>query len=287
MRLDEYAHIVLDPLPSRRSAYKAAKRGDLLLDGRQSPPNTSVRPGQRLTLLESSHASPASLDLALRVLLQDDVLAVIEKPAGLPASGYLRRTVVRALPPNLTPSPCLDALRRPHPVHRLDAPTGGLLLIAKTASAMVSLSRQFQERRVRKRYRGIVVGRLEGRGRVCEPVDGRSAETVFRAVEHTRSLRTEWLTTLDLWPRTGRTHQLRRHLAGLGHPIVGDRRYGETGQTFRGKGLFLWAIGLGFEHPETGERVTVRIDVPPKFHTYRGREQRRWDRTNGDDRCGS
>jgi RluA family pseudouridine synthase len=276
--LDAYAAKAFNLLESRKAARKAVKRGDLLLDGALAQANWLVRAGQCLELLTPSAPPPPVYDFKFRVLLEDEYLAVVEKPAGIPVSGNYVRTIERALLANISASRQPDALPWPRPVHRLDAPTGGLLLIAKTARAMVELSRQFQERTVHKRYRAIVSGRLEGGGRICEPLDGRRAETGYRVLEQSRSLHTDWLTTLELELFTGRTHQLRRHLAGLGHPILGDRQYALPGQLLRSKGLFLWALELDFDHPKTGERMRMRIDEPPKFATYRDREQRRWQR---------
>ncbi len=277
VRLDTYAAEVFDLLPSRKAAKKAAERGDLLIDGEPAAPNQAVRPGQTLELLDSDRPPPPAYDLPLTIVFEDDWLAVIEKPAGIPVSGNYPRTVRRALLANLAVSPLPDALPWPHPVHRLDAPTGGLLMIAKTAAAMVELSRLFQTRNVQKRYRAIVAGRLDSSGTVNEDLDGRPAETEYRPVEHTRSLHTDWITTVDLWPHTGRTHQLRRHLAGLGHPIAGDQQYGQSGHVLKGKGLFLWAVELAFRHPFTQEDLRLTVTEPPKFETYRHREARRWE----------
>jgi tRNA pseudouridine65 synthase/23S rRNA pseudouridine1911/1915/1917 synthase len=221
---------------------------------------------------------PPVLDLPLHLYSEDDHIAVVGKPPGIAVSGNTARTVERALRGNVRVSPQVDALPWPRPVHRLDAPTGGLLLVAKTATAMVSLGRQFQQRRVQKRYLALVTGRLDGDGTVRSPVEGRPAETAYRALSHTRSLRTEWLTTVEARPATGRTHQIRRHLAELGHPVVGDRQYGAEGSVLRSKGLFLWAVELRFEHPVTGATVVVSTDPPPKFSTYPEREERRWHR---------
>jgi len=278
VRLDVYASQVLDVMPSRKSAYKAFKRGDILVDGVPSPPNAMVAGGQELMLLDSLTPTPVSGGPELRVVIEDDWLAVVEKPAGIPVMDRFRHSVEQALPGSVSPSPCEDALAFPKPVHRLDVPTGGLVLCAKTAHAIVALSRAFASRQVRKRYRAIVTGLLVGEGTVCLPVDGRDAHTRYAALEPGRSLHSEWVTPVDLWPRTGRTHQLRQHLVSLGHAIVGDTLYGRPGDIFRGKGLFLWAVELGFMHPADGTPVSVQIPPPAKFAAYLAREQRRWQR---------
>ncbi len=287
-RLDAYACRVFEQLASRRSAYKRIKKGEILLDGEPAQPQWHPRAGQRIELLASRTCPGRVFRLPLTVVHQDDWLAVIEKPPGIPVSGNLFRTVANALSGSLQPSVLPDALPAPLPVHRLDSPTGGLLLCGKTAGAMVALGHQFQARTVRKWYRAVLCGKLRAepgaQGEVREAVEGRDACTFYRVVSHTRAVRTEWLTTVDAWPRTGRTHQIRRHFAHLGHPVVGDRAYGVAGQVLRGKGLFLWAVELEFEHPHSGSSCLCSVAEPAKFGSLRSREQRRWERLAGQDR---
>ena len=279
-RLDQYAAQNLHSLPSRKSAYKAAKRGALLVNGQTVEPSRFVYVNDEIILVES-HARPPVYRLSLEVVWEDEWLAIISKPPGIPVNGNYARTIERALPFNLTATRAVDALTNPKPVHRLDAPTGGLLLVAKSAKSLMNLSRLFENGRIRKRYRAIVTGRLQRQSTIRLPVNGKHAETFYTVVEHSRSLRTDWLTTLDLIPVTGRTHQLRQHLAAIGHPIVGDSIYGAKKHVFRGKGLFLWAIELEFDHPESGEKIGITIDEPAKFNAYRGREARRWKKYYG------
>ena len=99
--------------------------------------------------------------------------------------------------------------------------------------------------------------------------------TDWSATAHHRSLHTEWITEVDLRPQTGRKHQLRAHLAGLGHPILGDDRYGE-GPVLRSQGLFLFARSLELLHPVTGEPLRIDAPVPPRFASFTEREDRRW-----------
>ncbi|MCK5802360.1 MAG: RluA family pseudouridine synthase [Lentisphaeria bacterium] len=280
-RLDLCALELFEEFPSKKSAYKAAKAGRILLDGEATSPNAPVAPGQTLTLL-APHDPPPVYDFPLTVLFEDESLAVIEKPPGIPVSGNYPRTVERALPANLQPSTAVDALPAPRPVHRLDAPTGGVLLTAKTASALANLSLQFEQREITKRYRAIVTGHLGGDGTIQTAVDGRSALTEYRAVLHARSLTTGWTTTVDLEPHTGRMHQLRIHMASIGHPILGDQQHSE-GKVLRGKGLFLWAVQIEFRHPDTAEQLCISVPEPPKFQAFRTREVRRWKKLSGPD----
>lgn len=279
-RFDRFVWEAFETVPTRAAARKAIRRGEFTLDGERVESGRFVRSGQRVQRHEpESPWTPLEVDLACA--FEDDCLAVVVKPPGFWTNGARARTVERALPFNLRPSDRVDALRRPRPVHRLDAPTGGLLLCAKTSRAMVELGRAFQARVVRKRYRALVVGRMDGEGVVDTPIEGRVARTRWNTVAVTRALHGEWISTVDLWPTTGRTHQLRRHMAGLGHPILGDVIYGIDGLILRGKGLFLWSLEVGFPHPEEGRPVTVAIEEPAKFQGMRAREERRWTKWRG------
>jgi len=275
-RLDLFAAREFERIASRKSAQKLAKRELLLVDGQPSAPNHHLQPGERVGLRPDNRPVEPIYNLPVTVIYEDSWLAVVNKPAGIPVSGNYVRTLERALPASLTPSSLPDALPSPRPVHRLDSPTQGLLLVAKNARAQVALGHQFEEKTIHKRYRAICLGRIEGEGILTGPIDGRPATTRYEAVLHTASVTTEWVTTVDLFPQTGRTHQLRRHLADLGHPILGDKQYTD-GKVLRGKGLFLAAIGLAFHHPEDRRPLQIELPEPPKFASLRIREQRRWN----------
>ncbi len=262
-------------IASRARARKMVKRGEILLNGVEVETSRFVKVGDRLSLLAPA-APTVVYERDLPVAYLDDDLAVVLKPAGIPVRDGRLRTVENALPHVLPPSPREDALPRPRAVHRLDVRTSGLLLVARTASADVALGRALAARTVRKRYRAIVRGRLVGEGVVERPIADRAASTRWVATEHTRSLHCDWTTTLDLFPLTGRTHQLRIHCASLGHPILGDDLHTRDGPVLRGAGLFLFAAGLELVHPRTGEPLHVVAEEPAKFGAYRRREERRW-----------
>ncbi len=276
IRFSDYACDVIMSIPSRKGIKNAIKRGDFLIDGVRGETGTWILPGQKIELMADESSLPGIYDLRLEVVYEDEHIAAVVKPAGILVNGNSFRTVENSLPLNLKNSSEPDALRRPKPVHRLDLATSGLLLAAKTMKAQVSLGEQFEKKIIKKRYRAIVQGRINAPGKIESTVDGRRASTDYSPVKCIRSLRNEWLTLVDLFPHTGRTHQLRRHMAEMGHPIVGDTIYGHEGNVFKGKGLFLAAVELTLIHPAGGDEINIRIDEPEKFRTYMEREERRW-----------
>ena len=280
-RLSDYAYKVFQTLPSRKGMKKAIKAGALLVDGSPGQTGDWIAPGQRIELMSQAIAPPKPLELTLEILFLDSHLAVINKPAGLPTSGNRYRTVVNALQFNLSPSDVEDALPWPRPVHRLDALTSGLLLVARSHSAAIGLGNQFESKLVRKVYQAIAVGKTPEKGLLQYPIDGQEAYTEFRLLRKVRSLKTEWLSLMELYPRTGRTHQLRRHLAEAGHPILGDALYSGNGPVLKGKGLFLCATSLEFTHPATRKPMHFRVNPPAKFDSFLQRSGQRWQKFRG------
>lgn len=281
-RLSDYAIGLFNTLPSRKSLKKAIKRGEILVNGEVAGTGHWVQAGETLTLIDLETNPPKDYDLQLEVVYEDEYLAVIKKPAGIVVSGNQFRTIYNALGGNLQPSQQEDALRWPRPVHRLDQPTSGLLLVAKTATALIKLGQLFEHRNILKQYQAVVMGRLPEKLLIDQPLDGQNATTEVVSKEIVPSLKNEWLTLVDLFPKTGRTHQLRKHLAGMGTPILGDPLYGKEGLILKGKGLFLCAIGLRFLHPIQEIEMDIRIPTPTKFDSLLQREARRWAKYNMD-----
>ena len=276
LRLDRWAVENFSNLPSRASARKACKRGDILLNGAPAETSRFVRIGDRVSLAESESLRPIC-EVALQVVYRDPELAVVYKPAGILTNGNRHRTLEHALPMALGRSSAPGSLLTPRPVHRLDYETTGLVVVARTAGALMQLGRAFEARDVHKRYRAILVGRLEGEGEICEPLDGRPAQTRWKVVGWNRSLKVKWCTTVELTPCTGRMHQLRRHMLSIGHGILGDHRYVD-GPVYQKNGLFLSAVALDLPHPTTGDRLILSVAEPRKFSAFRKREQRRWEK---------
>lgn len=282
VRLSDYVRIAFPSIPSRKAASKALKRGELRINSSPAVSGDWVEAGQTLEWLDLQVRAPKEYHLKLEVVFEDDVLAIINKPPGIEVSGNKFKTVENALSGSLTPSTQPDALPWPRPVHRLDYSTSGLLVVAKTSSAQVFLGKAFEERTVSKRYCAIVSGTLHSSGRVDQPINGQPAQSEYKVGTTVPSLRSEHLTQVALFPITGRTHQLRIHMAAIGHPIVGDQKYGEEGNVLKGKGLFLAAIELRFPHPTTNEIMITSIEVPPKFDSLLHREKMRWEKFNSD-----
>ena len=279
-RVDAWASRHFARLPTRGSARRACKRGELLLNGAVVESSRFVKVGDTVGL-KPGVVHP-TCDVTPDVAVMDDHAALVVKPPGILVNGNKHRTLEHALPNVLPPSDVEDALFAPRPVHRLDFETMGLVAVARSRRALSALSRSFEERRVRKRYEAIVVGRLEGEGTIELDLDGRAAVSNYWSVRCFSSLKTTWCTRVVLEAVTGRTHQLRRHLQHLGHSILGDKRYPTNGLVFRGNGLFLAAVELDVPHPiEPEERLAARIDVPHKFGSFEQREVRRWNRWHG------
>lgn len=280
-RVDRWATRHFARLPTRGAARKACKRGDLLLGGQPVESSRFVRLGDRVALLDSAELHPACA-IDPEVVYADARCALVVKPAGLLVNGNRHRTLEHALPNVLPRSSEPDALVAARPVHRLDFETTGLVAVARCHRVLVAWSRDFEERRVRKRYRAIVVGRLEGEGRVEAVLDGREAVSTWSAVQAFRCLKTGWCTVVDLEPLTGRMHQLRRHLLSIGHPVLGDRRYCLDGLYLKGSGLFLAAVHLDLPDPDGGDgRIAATIAPPAKMESFVAREERRWARWHG------
>jgi 23S rRNA pseudouridine1911/1915/1917 synthase len=282
-RLDEVLAEVAGT--SRAQAARWATDGLVEVDGRPRPKAHRLRGGERLTWAPPP-APPAGRlvaeDRPLAVRYEDDRLLVVAKPAGLvvhPGPGHPTGTLVNALLGRARTSLSAGggAADRPGIVHRLDKDTSGLLLVAKDDATHLALTRELAARRVERRYLALVQGRLPaGTGTVDAPVgrhprDRKRMAVVpaggRRAVTHWRVLETfPAVQLVEATLETGRTHQVRVHLASLRHPLVGDRAYGADPTLAARLGVarpFLHAWRLAFTHPATGRRVELTEPPPP------------------------
>jgi 23S rRNA pseudouridine1911/1915/1917 synthase len=260
----------------RADVQRAIVAGRVSVDGRRRPKSYRLAGGERLVveLLEDEALAPDDRPVPIR--FEDEHLLVVAKPAGVvthPTTGRRTGALVNRLMGMGVRLSTLGGPLRPGIVHRLDAGTSGLMLVAKTDAAYEALMAMLRRHAVERRYlalvRGITghdafavqapLGRRAARI-VVDRADGRQAETAFDVRE--RLPRT---TLLEASPRTGRTHQIRVHLAAIGHPIVGDRAYGGAGDEAARVGLtrpFLHSWRLGLEHPMTGKRIDLEEPLP-------------------------
>ena len=264
IRLQEYAVGIFKTLPSRSGIKKAIKKQLILLNGKPANTGDWIEEGQLLELLAEELLQKKIFQLKLRVIFEDEFLAVIEKPSGYPTNGNYFKTIENALPYNLKTSEEEDALPYPIPVHRLDNPTSGLLIIAKTKNAQVKLNQAFETKEIQKSYLAIVSGAMASEGVFNSAIEGKNAETKFQLKE-TFNKEEKTFSLVELFPTTGRTHQIRIHLSKNGNPIVGDETYGSSEKI---KGILLAAHSLKFQHSITNTTLHFENNFPKKFQKF-------------------
>jgi 23S rRNA pseudouridine1911/1915/1917 synthase len=278
-RLDRYLVRVLPHL-SRSQVQRLIRDGLVALDDRTPKPGTPISPGMRVVVRIPPSPSDEVLPqtIPLDVIYEDNDLLVVNKPAGMvvhPGHGHSRGTLVNALLARY-PDLAVGDLRRPGIVHRLDRDTSGLIVVAKTEVALEHFRRQFKTRQVKKTYLALIHGQPPApagiievpigrdprqRQRMAVIADGRSARTRYELCEDLGDY-----SLLSVSPETGRTHQIRVHLAWLGVPVAGDPMYGHERGARRAKrdvGLerqFLHAWRLSFARP--GGKGTASLEAP-------------------------
>ncbi|MGZ8212052.1 MAG: RluA family pseudouridine synthase [Burkholderiales bacterium] len=287
-RIDNYLTRLLKGVP-KSHIYRIVRSGEVRVNGSRVGPAYRLKPGDRVRLppvsvspRSASVPPPASAPrLAGRILYEDEALLAIDKPAGTAVHGG--SGVSMGL---------IEQLRQERPearflelVHRLDRDTSGVLLLAKKRSALTALHAQLREGRVLKCYVALVKGRWQaanmavklplhkyvlqsGERRVRVHAEGQAAHTIVR-----RKKAYDDLTLVEAELKTGRTHQIRVHLAHLGHPIAGDGKYGdfELNRTLARRGLkrmFLHACKLAFVHPVSAKPLTLEAPLPPDLVAF-------------------
>jgi len=263
-RLSDYAVGVFTAITSRKGIKKAIKKKWIMVNEEIGQSGDYLKGGEELILSIEEIDKPI-FELKLQVLFEDDHLAIINKPAGITVSGNKFQTIENALPYNLSKSNQLDALDRPEAIHRLDHPTSGVLLIGKTRSAVQVLNQLFNSRTINKVYHAITYGQIENKGIIELPIDDKPSKTTFKLIDSEPSERFSQLNLVECQPYTGRRHQIRKHLAAVDAPILGDPLYFKEGLLLKGKGLYLHASSLEFMHPVTDEELKIECELPKKF----------------------
>ncbi|MCF6366203.1 MAG: RluA family pseudouridine synthase [Bacteroidales bacterium] len=276
-RITDYAIGLFPNLLTKNAVKKAIKRKQLFIDGRNCETGTFLNPGQIIELKFHEISKNKVFKLKLEVLFEDEYLAIVFKPAGIPVSGNAFKTLENALLFNLKQSKQKDALLCPLPVHRLDNQTSGLVIIAKTSGSRIKLGQQFEKKEVKKIYHAVVIGKTPRKGKINFPIAQKDACTEFELIKTELSLRNGFLSLIKLMPQTGRTHQLRIHCEAAGFPILGDKLYFGNKKVFKGKGLFLSATELAFNHPVTKKQLRFAVSYPKKFDYILNRENMRFN----------
>ena len=274
-RLDKYV-CQQHPELSRTHVQKLIAEGYITVNGQRGKAGLRLSKGDRLKLIipptPPSRLVPEAMPL--NIIYEDDDLLAVDKPAGLavhPAPGHPSHTLVNAILSHFPHLADISDSLRPGVVHRLDKDTSGVMLVAKNSAAQADLAQQFKSHSVTKAYLVLVKGKLtpengvieadigrdpRNRKRMAVVAEGREARTGYRVVKYIGDY-----TLIEVMPETGRTHQIRVHLAAIGYPVVGDKVYGVKSPYLSRQ--FMHACRLGFKLPSSGEYVEFKSELPP------------------------
>lgn len=264
---------------SRSQANEEIKKGTVLVNGKAAKAKYAVKVGDVITyeIPEDETLDYEAEDIPLDIIYEDEDVAVINKPQGMvvhPSAGHTSGTLVNALMYHIKDLSTINGVMRPGIVHRIDKDTSGLLMIAKNDISHKALAEELKDKKSLRKYLAIVHGNLPNdRGMIEAPIGrsekdrkkqavtakGKEAVTRFQVLERFGNY-----TLVELTLETGRTHQIRVHMAYIGHPVAGDPLYGPR-KTLKGQGQFLHARTLGFTHPRTGEVMTFTAEAPAIF----------------------
>lgn len=254
--------------------------GLVYVNGNNVKPNYKLKDSDEITvnIPEAEKIDVLPENIPLNILYEDDDIIVIDKPQGMvvhPAPGNYTGTLVNALLYHCKNLSGINGILRPGIVHRLDKDTSGVMVIAKNDKAHLSISSQIKDRRVLKKYVAIVEGNIKNdEGKIEAPIgrhpidrkkmavidDGRYALTLYRVLERFKNH-----TFIEAVIKTGRTHQIRVHMAYIGHPVLGDPVYGFKKQKFKLEGQVLHAMILGLVHPTKGIYMEFEAPLPDYF----------------------
>jgi 23S rRNA pseudouridine1911/1915/1917 synthase len=274
VRLDKYLS-EKHPGLSRARVQRLIAEGHVTVSGHTVKPGLKLNIGDRLRVVIPP-TPPAKLvpeAMPLNIIYEDDDLLAVDKPAGLtvhPAPGHPSHTLVNAILAHFPHLADIGDWLRPGVVHRLDKDTSGVMLVAKNSAAQADLAQQFKAHSVAKAYLVLVKGHLTPENGIIEAAIGRDPHNRKRmaVVKGGKEARTEYrvikyiggYTLLEVSPETGRTHQIRVHLAAIGFPVVGDKVYGVKVPLLSRQ--FMHACRLGFRLPSSGEYVEFTSELP-------------------------
>lgn len=265
---------------SRSHVQKLIADGKVMVNGQQRKANFKLTAGDEITLEipEAVEVEILPEDIPLDILYEDKDIIVINKARGMvvhPAAGVFSGTLVNALMHHCTDLSGINGELRPGIVHRLDKDTSGVMVAAKSDKAHLSLAQQIKDKTAHRIYQAVVYGNIKEEAGIIKgdigrhPVDrkkmaivqdGKSAVTHFKVLE-----RFGEYTLVECALETGRTHQIRVHMTHIGHPLVGDPKYGTNGKrkdNFSIQGQALHSMSLELDHPVTGERMTFNTELP-------------------------
>ena len=266
---------------TRSFLQKILKEGEVIVNGKSVKANYKLRKGDwiEFEIPEAVEPDIVAEDIPLSILYEDADVLVVDKPKGMvvhPAAGHYSRTLVNAVMYHCKGELSgINGVLRPGIVHRIDRDTTGSIIICKNDMAHNEIARQLKEHSINRRYRAIVTGVLkdeegtiEGaigrdkkdRKKMAITADGKPAVTHYRVLQ-----RFKHYTYVECVLETGRTHQIRVHMASIGHPLLGDEVYGRRSDKYKCEGQCLHAMTLGFHHPRTGEYIEVNAPLPPYF----------------------
>jgi 23S rRNA pseudouridine1911/1915/1917 synthase len=279
VRLDTFVASVLPDI-SRSYSKKLITDGKVLVNCGKAKPSYCVCEDDvvSVTIEKPKPTKVEAQNIPIDIVYEDDHVIVINKARGMvvhPSAGHEDGTLVNALLFHCGLMPVIGGETRPGIVHRIDKDTTGLLVVAKNDKAHLSLSEQIREKSASRKYKALVEGVIKhDNGEVDAPIarhksdrkkmavvlGGREAKTLYKVEQRFAAH-----TLLDVTLTTGRTHQIRVHMAHIKHPVVGDAVYGYKKQKFNLEGQMLHAYELSFNHPETGERMTFNAPLPEDF----------------------
>ena len=280
LRLDKALTILLEGV-SRSKIQSHLENGLILVNGKQEKSSYKITENDIITIEDfpSEVSDLNAEDIPLDIVYEDDDVMVINKPKGLvvhPGAGNEEHTLANALKFHSDNLSTLNGEFRPGIVHRIDKDTAGLLIVAKNDTAHAFLSNQLSDHTLGRKYYALVLGVIpENEGKIIAPIGrdqkfrqkmavdllrGKEAETDFKVIERLKDT-----TLVECSLKTGRTHQIRVHMAYINHPVIGDPVYGKGNRKAYDDGQLLFAHELHFIHPRTKKEMTFSVDLPDYF----------------------